>query len=526
MSSNNSSNKKLLVDLSKSIMPSAFAAGSAKYHSFLNNHHHHKHNNGKLFTSHFSSPRSSRSSCSTYSCSNSCSTNCTSSSSSTSSSSTYSTSSSICTTLTRTATNTNTTASSSGSNNSSRISLNLSSSTSAAHTCDSSYDCNSNCSKHHYSSSNSESLSSSLISTSSSLSSANSSMSSESSSYYSTDEQMPEPDDTEYSSNSLNANNNSFICNSSLSSAATNKSSAGTSGIAKITRSTATSLKISSCAASVSNKRNNDLNEICKIEPLVVPPNNKVKCMWIKCKYEGNSTEVDDSLMEHIKSKHIFNQKCLKTFRCMWKGCSVFKKSSCSFNWLERHVIDHIDTKPFICIFNGCKRKFRTEAARERHVQTHINSTENSPQSSASPIKTRNHLLNAKMTLIQNIKNKNDKTNEACLIGNNSNSKLNTKQNESNSLNETSQLVNYSHILKALTKKRKVLATENSSKKFKKAQFKDYADECTASVVDNKLKTLNYLSGQITFKANIVGFKSKTSTQKEQMLVEWIPKNM
>ena len=40
---------------------------------------------------------------------------------------------------------------------------------------------------------------------------------------------------------------------------------------------------------------------------------------------------------------------------------------------LERHVIDHIDTKSCVCIFNGYKRKFRTERARKRHVQCHIN---------------------------------------------------------------------------------------------------------------------------------------------------------
>lgn len=130
------------------------------------------------------------------------------------------------------------------------------------------------------------------------------------------------------------------------------------------------------------------------------------------------------------------------------------------------------------------------------------------------------------MTLIQNIKNKNEKSNETGLSGTNSINKTNSKQNEPHSTNETSQLANYSHILKALNKKRKVLTTENSNKKFKKAQYKDYADECTVSVVDNKLRTLNFFSGQITLKANIIGFKSKTSTQKEQILIEWFPKNI
>jgi len=83
--------------------------------------------------------------------------------------------------------------------------------------------------------------------------------------------------------------------------------------------------------------------------------------MWKKCTYLGNSTEIDNSFIDHIKSKHIYSQKGLRRFRCLWEGCTVYQKPSVHFNWLERHVIDHIDKNPYMCIFNGCKRKFRTE---------------------------------------------------------------------------------------------------------------------------------------------------------------------
>ena len=199
----------------------------------------------------------------------------------------------------------------------------------------------------------------------------------------------------------------------------------------------------------------------------------------------------------------------------MWKGCPVFKKPSCSFNWLERHVIDHIETKPFLCIFNGCKRKFRTESARERHVQSHINSSDVNSQP-VTPVKTRNHLLkSAKLAVIQNIKNKNEqKADEIQLDDSVSN------KNDTN-------LLDYSEILKALTKKRKALTSEALGKKFKKAQYKDFVDECTTSVVDHKLKMFNYQSGEVVLQANIIGVKPKTSTSKcELILVEWIPKQM
>jgi hypothetical protein len=160
-----------------------------------------------------------------------------------------------------------------------------------------------------------------------------------------------------------------------------------------------------------------------KQQPQQSAPTKKI-CMWQKCLFTSDSADADELMIEHVKQQHIQPQKNNKRFKCMWKGCSVIGRMSSSYLWLERHVIDHVDSKPFICIFNGCKRKFRTEAARERHVQTHINMSENgggggsgayanmngsnSASNSPSPIKTRNRRLfiSAKQAILQKIRNK------------------------------------------------------------------------------------------------------------------------
>lgn len=495
--SNNNKNK-LLVDLSKSIMPSAYSTNPAKYssHPLTGNYFHATYLNGSKMLSHFSSPRSSRSSCSTYSSStNSCSASCTSASSSSATATTSTRS-----TYSGTANSSSHSSSSSTSSTSSNVSLNLSS---TSHTCDSS-ECGSNCSKAYCNGSTSV-LSTSLSNNSNSEASSSSSSSS---SYYSTDDQPDEAiyDDDEDEKNS-NRINNSYICNSSHSSGDNSISTTKTSSttIAKTTRS-----------ASKLSKQNDDSNLIDQkpsIKTETIELNNRVNCMWSKCKFIGNSTDVDDSLLEHIKSKHIFAQKRLKSFRCMWKECAVYKKPSCSFNWLERHVTDHIDTRPFLCIFNGCKRKFRTEQARERHVQSHINLSESQP---ASPVKTRNNLL-LKSAKLAHTSMLDDKT--AALI-------TTAAAKLSDSSKTDLELPNYSEILKALSKKRKALTSESASKKFKKVQYKDFIDECVVSCVDSKLRTLNYESGELVLKANIIGVKPKTAKRKEMLLVEWTPANM
>lgn len=315
------------------------------------------------------------------------------------------------------------------------------------------------------------------------------------------------------SNSSKNSSWQSNITNSSFTSindSISNNSIKSNSTIvtAKITRSSVNSLKASNCQP---ESFTTNFTASDKSQSLIENDNvEKKKCMWNKCNYIGNSTEVDNSLVDHIKSKHIFSQKHLNRFRCLWKGCTVYQKPAYHFNWLERHVVDHIEKRPFMCIFNGCKRKFRTEEAREKHCQSHIGTSEKvenvvQSQPVISPTKTRSHLLlnNAKIALIQNIKNKN---------------------NTATSLKSAKPQTNYSQILKTLTKKRKTQAL--AAKKFKKAHFKDFIDDFTVQVIENKLNFLEFKNGKCNFKAEIIGSHINNETNTEMFLVQWNPKNI
>jgi hypothetical protein len=295
---------------------------------------------------------------------------------------------------------------------------------------------------------------------------------------------------------------------------------------------------------------------------------NVVRCLWTKCNF--TSEDIDEKLIEHIKTKHILTQRSFHQFRCLWKDCNVYGNPSCSFNWLERHVIDHVDQKPFMCIFDECKRRFRTEALRERHVQSHINepNSNNSnvttngfgytQSTSLSPNKNRNNLLKtAKLALIENLKNKNSTSsfllndnlkNSQALPKSNSLSALNNKHNNNSAANlfpssasiatngnnsadtnsTSSILPNYSQILKTLTKKRKNLSNNDTTgrNKFKKAQYKDYIDPTSFKIIEKKLKNLNYESGKVTFNAKIISSRVDSSTKTQSFLVEWQPRNM
>ncbi len=99
-------------------------------------------------------------------------------------------------------------------------------------------------------------------------------------------------------------------------------------------------------------------------------------CHWSKCNVELK--EVD--LMDHIRTNHVDTQvkpgddtQEDATFRCLWVGCKVYDKPSCSQSWLERHVLCHLGDKPFRCIVDGCGIRFTTQGALERHVNSHFN---------------------------------------------------------------------------------------------------------------------------------------------------------
>jgi hypothetical protein len=191
------------------------------------------------------------------------------------------------------------------------------------------------------------------------------------------------------------------------------------------------------------------------------------KCLWHRCNF---NTPNDGEFMDHIQSKHVYSQKTSKKFRCLWKGCRVYKSQSSSFNWLERHVITHVDTRPFLCIINGCKRKFPTQTSLERHVNTHMKVYE-------SPSKQQK-LLNQQISTTSS-----------------SDSIKNAPINGSSHLHQSKSSSNLT-----AGRKRKLI---EASKYLKKAKYKDYVDEFACKFVEQHLINMSFSNGMIKFRANV-----------------------
>lgn len=79
-------------------------------------------------------------------------------------------------------------------------------------------------------------------------------------------------------------------------------------------------------------------------------------CYWDKCnaKYDTCS-----KLLDHLQTQHVNLQT--GPFSCLWSGCKVHSRESCSRRWLERHVLSHGGTKPFKCIVGGCGLRFGSQ---------------------------------------------------------------------------------------------------------------------------------------------------------------------
>ena len=80
--------------------------------------------------------------------------------------------------------------------------------------------------------------------------------------------------------------------------------------------------------------------------------------------------------MDHIRACHVLPQSKNETFVCLWKGCKVYDKSSCSKSWLDRHILCHSGDKPFKCIVAGCGARFTSQYILERHVNSHFSAQE------------------------------------------------------------------------------------------------------------------------------------------------------
>ena len=134
----------------------------------------------------------------------------------------------------------------------------------------------------------------------------------------------------------------------------------------------------SSCSASSSSSSNSPSPTILSCDllaPPPVPPNpsppTTVSCQWRNCSVR----DIDASnLLEHIRA-HAETQISREKYACLWSGCKVYNKPSWSAKWLERHVVAHSGQRPFRCILDNCGQRFHSQAALERHVNSHFQAT-------------------------------------------------------------------------------------------------------------------------------------------------------
>ena len=118
-----------------------------------------------------------------------------------------------------------------------------------------------------------------------------------------------------------------------------------------------------------------------------------VSCLWIKCTAELPASD----LMDHIRKEHVeiqfqkppakdpssnssnpsttsaSSQEDSSKYVCLWTGCKVYNKPSCSQSWIQRHILSHSGDKPFQCIVDGCGLRFTSQGGLERHVNSHFN---------------------------------------------------------------------------------------------------------------------------------------------------------
>lgn len=56
------------------------------------------------------------------------------------------------------------------------------------------------------------------------------------------------------------------------------------------------------------------------------------------------------------------------SYRCLWSGCKVFDRRSCSRSWLEKHVPTHGGRFAFACIVDGCRMRFSSQVRRNNNI--------------------------------------------------------------------------------------------------------------------------------------------------------------
>lgn len=79
-------------------------------------------------------------------------------------------------------------------------------------------------------------------------------------------------------------------------------------------------------------------------------------------------------LSDHVRVCHVQPMEASQdVFVCLWEGCKVFNKASCSHSWLSKHINTHTGDKPFKCMISGCSQSFSSREGLARHVPTHFN---------------------------------------------------------------------------------------------------------------------------------------------------------
>lgn len=87
-------------------------------------------------------------------------------------------------------------------------------------------------------------------------------------------------------------------------------------------------------------------------------------CYWDECtaKFDGNS-----QLLDHLQTQHVNPQT--GPFACLWTGCKVYGRKSCSRTWLERHVLPHGGKRTYKCIVDGCGQRFPSQVRQIDHLR-------------------------------------------------------------------------------------------------------------------------------------------------------------
>ncbi|XP_055534657.1 zinc finger protein jing homolog isoform X2 [Wyeomyia smithii] len=102
-------------------------------------------------------------------------------------------------------------------------------------------------------------------------------------------------------------------------------------------------------------------------------------CYWNNCDAQFDTSS---KLLDHLQIEHVNSQS--GPFACLWDGCKVHNKESCSRRWLERHVLSHGGSKPHKCIVAKCGMRFGSQLALEKHVNNHFSNSDSAGSSKRS----------------------------------------------------------------------------------------------------------------------------------------------